>query len=362
MTSKISIPKEVLSKSYVDEKLSTRSIAKIYSCSQGVILRELREHEIKIRPPTEEIYISKEELNDLYINKKLSTYKIAEMYNCNSKTVHRKLRLLGIPTRPIIKISISKEELYQLYHVQKLPLSKIAKKFSCCVDPVFDRMKEYGIPARTMSEAKIIYPKQDFSGDLTEKAYLIGFRLGDLNVYRDYDSICVQSSTTILEQVELIGSLFNKYSKVNAKKYKDGAYHNEVRLNKTFKFLLPKKDLIEDWILDNDLYFVAFFAGYFDAEGNVQSHKNRLRLRVRSCDKNILYSAHQKLQNLGIRSIFRLELLAGIYKYKKLNKDFWGLSINRQEDIMKLTKLMLPHLKHFNKRKNLVLLENRSKT
>ena len=133
------------------------------------------------------------------------------------------------------------------------------------------------------------------------------------------------------------------------------------RLNKTFKFLLPKKDLIENWILENDLYFVAFFAGYFDAEGNVQIHKNSLRLRV-SCDKNILYSAHQKLQNLGIRSIFRLELLAGIYKYKKLNKDFWGLSINRQEDIMKLTKLVLPQLKHANKRKNLVLLENRSKT
>ena len=306
--------------------------------------------------------IRKEELDYLYIKKKLSTYKIAKLYNCDAKTIHRKLRQFGIQTRSIIKISISKDELYNLYHIQKWPLSKIAKKFSCSVDPVFDRMKEYGIPSRTMSEAKTIYPKQDFSGDLVEKAYLIGFRLGDLNVFKDYCSVCVQSSTTIGEQVELLKEIFEKYSNVSVKKYGDGAFHIQVRLNKTFEFLLSKKDLIEDWILENDEYFISFLAGYTDAEGNVQLHKNRLRLRVRSCDKNILYLAHQKLQNLGIRSIFRLELLAVVYKYKKLNKDFWGLSINRQEDIMKLTKLMLPHLKHFNKRKNLVLLENRSKT
>ncbi len=353
---KISILEQVLKKLYIDKKLSTRVIAKVHGCSQGVIRRELKEHGIKIRQPTKEIIISKEYLCELYVNKGLSTYRIAELYNCDNKTIHRKLRQFGIPTRSIIKIPIPKEELYRLYHVEKLPLSRIAKRFSCCVDPIFDRMKEYGIPSRTMSEAKTIYPKQDFSGDLVEKAYLIGFRLGDLNVYRDYDSVCVQSSTTILEQVELIGSLFNKYSKVNAKKCKDGAYHNQVRLNKTFEFLLPKEDLIEDWILNNDLYFVAFFAGYFDAEGNVQLYKNRLRLRIRSCDKNILYSMHQKLQTLGVRNIFRLELSAGIYKNKKLNKDFWCLSINRQQDIIELSKGVFPHLKHAKNRKKLILL------
>ena len=217
---------------------------------------------------------------------------------------------------------------FYLDSISSIPISKIAKKFSCCVDPVFDRMKDYGIPSRTMSEAKTIYPKQDFSGDLVEKAYLIGFRLRDLNAYRDYDSVCVQTSTTINEQVELLKEIFDKYSNVSVKEYSDGAFHIQVRLNKTFGFLLPKEDLIENWILENDSYFTAFLAGYFDAEGNVQLYKNRLRLRIRSCDKNILYSAHQKLQNLGIRSIFRLELLAGIYKYKKLNKDFWYLSIN----------------------------------
>ena len=362
MTNKISISKEVLSKSYVDEKLSTRAIARIYSCSQGVILRELREHGIKIRPLTEEIYISKKELNDLYINKKLSTYKIAEIYNCDSKTIHRKLRQFGIQTRPIIKIQIPKEELHHLYHVEKWSLSKIAKKFSCCVDPVFDRMREYEIPSRTMSEAKTIYPKQDFSGDLTEKSYLIGFRLGDLNVFKEYHLISVQTNTTISEQLELLKLIFDKYGKSNINKDKNGAFHYGIRLNKSFEFLLPKKDIIEDWILKNDNCFIAFLAGYTDAEGNIQIHKNRLRIRIRSCDKNLLYLAHQKLNEMGIRSMYRLELLAGVYEHKKLNKDFWCLSINRQEDIIKLTKLILPHLKHMKKRKNLILLEMEGKS
>ena len=224
----------------------------------------------------------------MYTQKKLSTYKIAKLYNCDNKTIYRKLRQYGIKTRPIIKIPISKEELYHLYHFEKWPLSKIAKKFSCCVDPVFDRMKDYGISSRTMSEAKTIYPKHNFSGDLVEKAYMIGFRLGDLNVYKDYESVCVQSSTTISAQLGLLRVIFSKYSRVYIKEC-SGSFHFQVRLNKSFQFLIPKEDKIENWILENDQSFIAFFAGYFDAEGNVQFHKTRLRLRVRSCDKNILY-------------------------------------------------------------------------
>ncbi len=355
MTNKISISKEVLSKLYVDEKLSTRAIAKIYNCDQGVILRELRERGIERRHPNKEIIISKEDLHDLYVDKKLSTYKIADIYNCDSKTIHRKLRQFGVPTRPIVKISIPKEELHHLYYVKKWPLSRIAKKYSCCVSPIFKRMKEYRITPRTMSEAKTIYLKQNFSGDLTEKAYLIGFRLGDLNVYRNYESVCVQTSTTINEQVELLKEIFEKYSNVSIKMYGDGAFHIQVRLNKTFEFLLPKEDLIEDWILKNDKYFISFLAGYTDAEGNIQRYGDLLRFRIRTYDKNILYQMHKKLTEINIHSIHRLESRAGKYNQ---NHDCWSLSINKQEDIRKLSKLILPNLKHAKRRHNLVLLEN----
>ena len=62
MSNKISIPREALSKLYVDEKLSTRAIARIYNCSQGVILRGLGKHGIEVRNPCKEIPINKESL------------------------------------------------------------------------------------------------------------------------------------------------------------------------------------------------------------------------------------------------------------------------------------------------------------
>lgn len=340
---KINVSKEKLRKLYIVDKLSTRSIAQILKCDQGVILRRLKEYKIKIRQPCKEIKISKEKLNRLYWRKGLSTYKIAKIYSCDNKTIYRKLRLGNIRTRPKKKVEIPKKELHHLYHIRKWPLSKIAKKFSCDKVTVFDKMKKYEIPSRTISQAKTIYQKKDFSGNLTEKAYLIGFRLGDLNVYGDYCSICVQGSTTKIEQKELIERLFKKYTKVEFKVNKDQKLRAQIRLNKSFYFLLPKKDTIKKWILKNKKYFSAFLAGYIDAEGNIGIYCNKGRVRIRSYDKNLLYLAHRKLKELGIYSICRLEAPA---KKFKLKKDFWCLSINRKKDILRLNNLVGVYLKH----------------
>ncbi len=354
---KISIQKKLLRILYEDKKLSTRAIARLFNCGQRVILRELRAHGIGVRHPNKEIRISKEDLADLYVNKKLSTYTIAKMYNCDSKTIHRKLRQVSIPTRPIVKITIPKEELCRLYHIEKWPLSRIAKKFSCSVGPIFHKMKKYGIASRTMSEAKTIYQKQDFSGDPFEKAYLVGFRLGDLNIIREYKLIRMQTSTTKLEQVSLIQSLFSKYGKLNIIN-SGGSYHLQIGLNETFEFLVTKKDTIEDWIISDNELFVSFLAGYTDAEGNFGIYKNRLRFRIRTYDKNILSQIHFKLNEIGIRSIFGLASPAG---ENNQNKDCWGVTVNRQEDIAKLKSLILSYLKHSKRINDLLKIHNSHK-
>lgn len=289
------------------------------------------------------IDIPKQELHYLYQNKGLSTYKIAKIYDCDPKTVYHKLKIYKIKTRSIKKIQIPKKELHYLYHIKKWPLSRIAKKFSCCIDPVFDRMKEYRIPSRTMSEAKTIYPKKDFSGNLLEKAYLIGFRLGDLNVFKSYCSVCIQASTTKIEQKELVERLFRKYTKVEFKLNKDKKLRAQIRVKNNFSFLLPKKDSIAQWILKNRKYFSSFLAGYIDAEGNIGIYSNKARIRIRSCDKNILYLIHKKLKEMNIYSIYKIEKLANNYN---LNRDFWALSLNRRKDILKLSNIIRRYLKH----------------
>jgi len=64
---------------------------------------------------------------------------------------------------------------------------------------------------------RVIYEKRPFSGSLEEKAYMIGFRLGDLNVYKPYKNsqiYVVRCHTTLQDQVEVIQSLFSPYGGV----------------------------------------------------------------------------------------------------------------------------------------------------
>lgn len=351
---KINITKEKLKKLYEEKGLSSYSIAKIYKCDPTVIQKRLKEHNIKIRQPKKKIWIPKDKLIELYLTKELSTYKIAKLFNCSNNVISRRLNDYNIKARSIDKIPISREELYDRYIIKKWPLSKIAKKFSCSNSTIFDNMKKHNIPSRTMSEAKTIYPRKNFSKNSIEKSYLIGFRVGDLNVTKRYLSVCVKSNTTKLEQVELIKELFHKYGKVYMKRY-GNVFNIQCMLNSSFSFLIPKKDNIQKWILRSRKYFMAFLAGYMDAEGNIGVYSNRARIRVGSYDKKLLEKIHKKLLRMNIHNKYRLETLAGT---NKQNKDFWRVSINKKEDILRLITLIKPYLKHQKRCKDLKMAED----
>ena len=340
---KINIPQNKLERLYLIKKLDSYKIAKIFECSPSVIQKRLKENKIPIRYPKKKIEIDKILLEDLYINRKLSTYKIGKILNCGATTIYSKLIEAGIKPRPIKRVIISKEKLNDLYYNKKLSYSQIAEKYSCCPTIIFDKMKKYSIIPRNPSEANTIYPKKDFSGDLIEKAYLIGFRLGDLNVTKDCSLIRVKSNTTKNEQTELIKRLFSKYGRLRIKEYQEGVFNMECLLNISFKFLILKEDNIKEWILRDDNYFSAFLAGYTDAEGNIGVYCNRARVRIGSYDRNILRQIHKKLLQLGIHNTYRLEMSAVKGKY---NQDFYRVCINKKEDILQLFKIIKPHLKH----------------
>jgi len=260
-----------------------------------------------------------------------------------------------IKTRPVKRINISKEKLHALYYKENLSYSEIAKKYNCSASVIFDKMKKHGLLPRTNSEATTTYIKTDFSGDLTEKAYLIGFRLGDLNVFRQYLLVNVKSNTTKIEQVSLINDLFIRYGRVRIKEYNKGVFNIQILLNDTFSFLLPKKDSIDRWILDNDNFFMAFLAGYTDAEGNIGVYCGRARIRIGSYDKNLLGLAHKRLLKLGVHNIYHLETVAG---KNRQNQDFWRISINKKEDVLRFIVLVKPYLKHKKRCKDLKIAED----
>lgn len=251
------------------------------------------------------------------------------------------------------KIEISKKELEKLYLKEKKSKYKIGEIYNCSFKTILNRLREYKIKPLSRSAIQSKYSKKDFSGDKTEKAYLIGFRLGDLNVYKTVEHsevIVVRCHTTTLAQCKLIKKLFTRYGKVTlSENRKDQSYHLNCFLNESFDFLLPKHDKVEKWIVKNNKYSSAFAAGYVDAEGNLGVYDDRARLKIDSYDKNIIlwfYGWFSK-NMIFCPKPSRIGLKGQIYQERyKYNKDLWRIRVSERKSLLKLFKLIEPYLKH----------------
>ena len=358
MSARIKIPREKLEELYSDQKLSTRKIAEIFGCEHTAIRNRLKEYKIEIRRPKIKINISKEKLKNLYVDKNLSTQKIAKLLGIGSCSVYYKLKEANIETRKKKIFNITKMELERLYLEKKLSCSQIAKLYNFDSVTVFKKLKNYSIKTRNRFESNIKYPKKIFHGDNELKAYMIGFRLGDLNVksLQNEATVIVKSSTTKEDQVNLIKSVYGRYGHFWIKKYGE-VFSTMTFLDKSFNFLVKKEDNIEDWIRQENKSFLAFLAGYTDAEGNIGVSGKVARFRIRTYNKNILLQIHKKLHSIGIKSIFGLASKKGVYKKIKYNKDCWGVFVNAKKDLSNLFGLLKPYIKHEKRYNDLLIAE-----
>lgn len=379
----IHIPKKELRKLYLDKKVSSPEIAKIYKCSKDTIRQRLKEYGIKTRTFSEAnrarygINISKKELKKSYLEQKMSSPEIAKIYHCSPCTIRDLLRKYKIRVRTkseaiqlLYNINISKKELKKLYLEKKMSSPEIAEKFNCSPTYVRDKLKEFNIPIRSLQEALFLsnkphYKRYDFGGNLEEKAYLIGFRTGDLHAYPTSSrSIIVSMNSSKQAQIKLFEKLFSKYGHVwKGKPDKIGAVSMRSYLDKrSFEFLLEKRDLIDPWILKNTKYFAAFLAGYTDAEGSFCIYNGKDGVfNIRSQDKDILHQIHNKLIELGI--LLRPPKLARRKGTKDKegtisNENIWGIWVYRKDALLKLIDLINLYLKHADKRKSMEIVKN----
>jgi len=344
---KIKIDKEKLKSLYHKQFLSSRTIARIYNCNHGIILRNLKKYNLSIRNPKRKIKIPKKELKNLYGKRRFSAYKIAKIYNCSPKTIYQKLKEFRILIRPLKSVDIKKNELYDLYFNKRLSLAMIGKLYKCNPVAIFKKMKKYELPCRKSWETNEKHPKYNFSGNLDEKAYLLGFRAGDLGVRKKSKitgTIHVNCNSTKPAQIQLIKDLFKKYGPVwISKPNKKGVQSVDTLINSSFSFLLPKKDKISNWILKNKEHFAAYLAGYTDAEGSIGIYDNRAKFRIGSYDIGILKKIKKTLSNQGIKTILKLEVKKGT---RKLKNDFWRITINEKKSLAYLFQLIRPYLRH----------------
>ncbi len=250
------------------------------------------------------------------------------------------------------KIKIPKKELIKFHYRQKKSAYEIGRIYDCSFATVANRMKEYKLKPLSRSIIQSIYKKKRFSGSNDEKAYMIGFRLGDLNVYQTVshsDVIVVRCHTTRKEQTNLIKKLFKKYGQVTIGG-KKSLYIN-CFLDTSFDFLLKKEDNVESWITKNSKNSNNFAAGYIDAEGNIGVYDGRARFKVDSYDKNIIFWLYDWLSKNDISCPKPTQIGEKGQIYDKIlnykfNKDLWRVRVSKQESLEKLFFIIKPLLRH----------------
>ncbi len=297
-------------------------------------------------------FFGRNQLQQWYVQDGLSTYGISEKVGCDPKTVYYWLKEYSISTRPRKIIPTSKTDLVKLYRLN-LSLKDIGKQIGCTPSAVLRKFRKFGINTRTPWEASTFHIKHNFSNNLLEKAYLIGFRIGDLNVVRrsSLSSIIVKSNTTKVEQATLLKKLFSKYGPIwiSRPKSRLSVYHFTATLNDSFSFLLPKHTSIPVWIVRSKNLFLSFLAGYSDAEGSIGIYDGRASFRIGSYDKIILNQIHELLIKYRIRNTIILETKAGKYGNRVLNGDFYRVSIRDKMALKLCLSELLPYLKHKNR-------------
>lgn len=276
--------------------------------------------------------------------------QIASILGFGVPTVHRKLHRYNIKTRPVGKkrIDITRSKLLLLKE-KGFSVKEIAQHFNCNQYTIRRKMDEYNISYRIKGESITHYTKKNFSVNLFEAAYLIGFRLGDLAVRKEGNLIHVKMSTTRQEQVELFQKLFDQYTYVRmSKPDKLNAVKLDCYFNDSFNFFLRKKDSIPNWICRNNGYLTAFAAGYIDAEGSFGIYQGRARFKIDSYDKNILHRIHYWFTKKMINSKLRLIGRKGQLRPEgyHFNNDLWRLNVNEAQSLIKFINIIKPFVKH----------------
>ncbi len=314
-------------------------------------MNRLREYHIPLRHPTGPLKLDKKFLYELYITQRLSPYKIANQYGCSPNTIRNWLKICRFTIRKKHLIKVSKSKLKHLYYDKRLSLSQIGDLLNCTPSGLLRIFRKLKLPLRNSSESSRYYTnRRNFIGDVATKAYLIGFRLGDLHVRKSNGLIRVGGGTTKKDQLEVFNALFKNYGKVYiGNKDKRDAWHPEVHLNKSFKFLLKKYNNVPTWIRKSKISFINFLAGYTDAEGNIGCYP-RARFKIASYDYGILWDISRCLKSyFNIPCVFFLEKTNRAFH----NKDVLSITISTKTHLLKVFNLLKPYLKHGKRRYDL---------
>jgi hypothetical protein len=276
-----------------------------------------------------------------------------------------------------ILLFLPKEKIEHLYWEKGLSTRKLASVFNTNQRAIIQCMNNYGVPRRERIEAVIKgckkYEKRPFSGNLNEKAYIMGFTFADLRRRLHGRQINLSGGTTHPAFTKLFREIFQEYAPIRERPVynrmtKKFGWTLECELHESFNFLLEPKN-IPDWIKNNDEYFLKFFAGYTDGEGTICISKNSPRcvafiLRIASEDKEILTSIYEWLKGFGMHPSFTRVRKAGdkvlFYdRFVRCSNDHWALRLKRKNEVIRILEILpLRHEERVKKKESIFKLKN----
>lgn len=226
--------------------------------------------------------------------------------------------------------------------------------YNCAYSCIDTRIRKLGLPIKTLAAAHITTLRHHFSGNLSEKAYLLGFSIGDLRVrkmYKNSETILIDCGSTKIEQIRLIKKLFEKYGRIwISKPASTGKTQIECGLDQSFSFLLKKLLKFPPWVSGNREYKLFAIAGFSDAEGSFFIGKNEkyARFALGNYNQHILKQINKWLIGFGYKTRLFMGVKRGYagkdgYVHRE---DYWILSIYKKTDLLAFTELLLPYLKH----------------
>lgn len=265
----------------------------------------------------------KEDLERMYVVENLSAAKIAKRYGLKyasaktaESTVLYHLKRNGVARRDraehIRKVTPEMVDEWVKRYQTGESLKRIADNELSPVT-VLLHLRKRGVPLRNRVAAQIEavtkYERRPFSGDPLERAYLIGFRLGDLGVVRHGRAIRVRTGTTHPAMAVLFESLFSSYGHIARYPRKSDLaeyeWSLECDLEDSFEFLLAKPTAETVKVL-SDSEFLAFLAGFFDAEGSIYLHRKSsgyaAEVSITNKEYDMLELISERLAALGIVS------------------------------------------------------------
>lgn len=171
----------------------------------------------------------------------------------------------------------TKHRVVELYR-QGLSPRQVEDQLGISDTTVWRILVKNGEPRRNMSQAKMKYPKTDFSGDLAEQARIIGF-IEDCWVGYNRKQVRVQTGTTQPAQIELFDEYFGRYGHVTRypgynQQFSLYQWQLYVDLNPSFQFLIEYKKNPMKFLAETRYEYICI-GSQADAEGWVGIEFNK---------------------------------------------------------------------------------------